>query len=507
MTKLVKTLTVACSLTIFSPLGINQTLATPASAWKHFYDEGEHALFIGDFRTAEQNYGLALEMLKSTGDHSLRLKFTLEKLTRSYLLDNNLNSAEQFYGQLKGLMYVGSSSTKLDQVFMVNLKELANGYERKWNRYHDQKCLEHSIELLQVASGDNDAKSCELMITLAQIYVTQGELKKATDLLRQAVSISEKRFGKNPNGLPDMLDRFARDCEKKKNYGAAEQLELEAIKSTKASPGASQIHVPAYFEFLATNNIAQEKNSWTAKLYHDRALSDYAKLKTQKDKESAQQFVGLLVDLIQAEKCKNSFHQPEAQLRELLSLQLAISSDPRCEYGTYNVMSTILEKSGNYQESEKCLLRTIEIAKLPHSCEEKDVPDLYLRLALLRWDKPGRMRDAERAFGEALAAEPDKNGFHSGLVLLYWGCKLRESGSYIEASEKLETALQKGLKLPPEKRGTLVADSLLVLSAVAGQLGNEREKQSLFDQSAAEVRLQKRLNPRPGAGPDFFHRV
>jgi len=492
---------------IFSSVGINQILAAPGSEWKHFYDAGEHALFIGDYRTAEQNYGLALEILKKTGDHSPKLKFTLEKLTQSYLLDNNLNSAEQLYSQLKGLMHVGDSPTKLDQIFMVNLKELANGYERKWNRYHDQKCLEHSTELLQVASGDNDAKACELMVTLARIYLIQGELKKGTDLLKQTVSISEKRFGKNPNGLPDMLDRFAHDCETEKNHSAAEQLELEAIKATKVSSGASKIHMPAYFEFLAINSIVQEKNNQTAKLYHDRALSEYAKLKAQKDKESAQQFVGSLVELVQAEKCKNSFNQPEARLREILSLQLAISSDPRCEFGTYNVMSTILGKSGKYEESEKCLLRTIEIAKLPHSCGKKDVPDLYLRLALLRWDKSGRTRDAQRAFGEALAAEPDKNGFHSGLVLLYWGCKLRESGSYAEASEKLKTALQKGLKLPPEKRGTLVADSLLVLSAVAGQLGNEQEKKSLLDQSAAEVRLQKKLNLRMGAGPDFFHRV
>src|SRR5271155_2798151 len=111
MKKLIKSLTVACSLMIFSSVGINQILAAPGSEWKHFYDAGEHALFIGDYGTAEQNYGLALEILKKTGDHSPKLKFTLEKLTQSYLLDNNLNSAEQLYSQLKGLMHVGDSPT------------------------------------------------------------------------------------------------------------------------------------------------------------------------------------------------------------------------------------------------------------------------------------------------------------------------------------------------------------------------------------------------------------
>jgi len=149
-------------------------------------------------------------------------------------------------------------------------------------------------------------------------------------------------------------------------------------------------------------------------------------------------------------------------------------------------------------------MHAIEIAKTPGSLCEKDVPDLYLQVALHRGFSQ-QMDTANPAFAKAIDTEPDKSGFHATLVYLYWGCLARENGQYPLAAEKLNIALKMAKTLPPEKRGTLLADTMFMAGTVKEHLGSATEGKSLRLASVSEIEIQKKLHSK--LGPDFFHRL
>jgi tetratricopeptide (TPR) repeat protein len=501
-----------CLSTLFQVAWMNATLASPESAWSQLYKEGEHALFIGDYQTAERAYGSALELLKRSGDHSARLKFTLEKLTRSFLLDNDLKSAEVTYSQLRELIKTGDHSSKLEQVFLVDLKELANAYERKWNRYHDQKCLEHSLELLEVASGEDDAKSVEEMVTLSRAYINEGQVEKGIDLLKRATSASEKKFGKNQTGLDDNLFRLAMECQVHENYKSANQIAMYLIRMANADKGSLRVGLPVFYVFLGTNTLALG-NKVQANECFAKAIEEGSKLKRGMPERDKVRFVQsyaqplCLSTVAWGDRPRASKNGPlvEIELKQIISATDATTADLDFISSVCNRLSTTLYAEGKLSEADRCVARAIALAKRPNASEyaRREIAEMYLRLALQRAHDP-RMEKANEDFSEAVKAEEDKNGFHTTLVLFWWAFELKENGQPTSALMKLKTVVKMSRPLPAEKRGTILADALMLLSVLIDQRDKSQLK-SLTEESSREIELQQKIGSK--LGPDFYHRL
>jgi tetratricopeptide (TPR) repeat protein len=388
VTKSIKLLVGLFLSLIFQITGMAAALAAPESDWSHFYKDGEHALFIGDYPTAQRAFGSALELLKRSGDHSARLKFTLEKLTQSFLLDNNLKSAELTYIQLRELLPNGDRSTKLEQVFMIDLKELANAYERKWNRYHDPKTLEHSIELFEVASNGADPKISEDMLTLARVYIEHGEVNRGIELLRRACSISEKRFGKNPDALSETLYRFAIDLQSRAKYDQARACVLYIIENASKRQGSSSNGLPAFYLLLGMNAIAQGKPS-EGKRDFDRAIEEGAKIKGDANKKCAKQYFLALEQPIWSDKREDKLTLAESKFTELMAVEHSTFNGPLDSYGilaplvdAQNKLAIKCETEQKYDQTKELELAVIKSMRRDPEAATIRLPAFYFLLGM-----------------------------------------------------------------------------------------------------------------------------
>jgi hypothetical protein len=480
-------------------------VADPVSEWGNIYKVGEHAMFIGDYRTAEQAYGSALELLRRSGDHSARLKFTLEKLTQAYLLDNNLKAAESFYIRLEPLLHTGDHSSRLEQTFSIDLKELANSYERKWNRYHDQNCLEHSIELLQSAYGDNAAKSYEQLVTLSQIYIDYGRVDHGVEQLKRAISIAERKCGTSPTALTDALNQAAINCKNKQQYEQAAQLEQRALKLVKANPAALGACSPAFYCLLGMSALAQKRVSDSDAMFR-AAKAACSRVKSLSQRQTARRYLGLLTSVPQSDSDRKQFSLAEAELHRLITVNDCLPKDSfglAMEQGWLDSLSSIADKTGKHQEAKYLLGKAIELMKMCDTKCQNGAPDLYLRLAIYQASDL-QLKKASESFGAALKSEQDQKSFHAALVLFWWGYFLRDSDRSL-ATEKLTKSVQIAGQLAPAKRGTILSDAVMVQSYIEGVSGRKEEQQRLIQKSTEEILMQRKLGSK--LGPDFYHRM
>jgi len=388
VTKSIKLLVAVALSFIFQITGIAAALAAPESDWSHFYKDGEHALFIGDYPTAQRAFGSALELLRRSGDHSARLKFTLEKLTQSFLLDNNLKSAELTYVQLRELLHIGDRSTKLEQVFMIDLKELANAYERKWNRYHDPKTLEHSIELFEVAGNGADAKLSEEMLTLARVYIEHGEVNKGIELLQRACSIAEKKYGKNPDALTETLYRFAIDLQSQAKYVQARACVLYIIENAGKHQGSFGNGLPAFYLLLGMNAMAQGKPS-EGKQDFGHAIEEGAKIEGDAKKKCAKQYFLALEQPIWSDKREDKLTLAESKFRELMAVEHSTFHGPLDSYGIFtplvdaqNKLAIKCETERKYDQTKELELAVIKSVRGNSGAASIGLPAFYFLLGM-----------------------------------------------------------------------------------------------------------------------------
>ncbi len=155
------------------------------------------------------------------------------------------------------------------------------------------------------------------------------------------------------------------------------------------------------------------------------------------------------------------------------------------------------------QETINYLKQAITIVELSKSHDR--LSDLYGRLAGTQLYLPNQ-EEANKTYAKTLAMERDKNGFRTGEIFFGWGYSLYELQQYRLAAEKLNMAFKIAGALPPEKRGTMLADLLRMLAEQKNRQGNHKEGALLLKQSSAEIESQKKLKIRQ-EGPDFYHRM
>ena len=73
------------------------------------------------------------------------------------------------------------------------------------------------------------------------------------------------------------------------------------------------------------------------------------------------------------------------------------------------------------------------------------------------------------------------------------------------AAKKFNEAYREALLVPPEKRGTWLADILQFLGLDRKEIGHDKQAESSFKRSVAEIELQKKLNTK--LGPDIYNRL
>jgi hypothetical protein len=464
-------------------------------------------MFIGDYRTAEQAYGSALELLRRSGDHSARLKFTLEKLTQAYLLDNNLKAAEPIFTQLQPLLHTGDHSSRLEQTFSIDLKELANSYERKWNRYHDQKCLEHALEVLQLSYGSNDGKILEETMTLSRIYITQGQVDKGLDLLKRAIVVSEHKFGKDPHILSANLLQDAFECQSVGNYKAADELTMRLIKTANADKGSLRVGLPIFYVFLGTNRLAVGEPG-KANAHFSKANQEAVKIRKAQNKAYEKEFLQYYAEPLRR-FIANSGGRPswpviERELKELEKVAQVAAPDPIFESAILSALGDVLYYEGKGVEAERCLERAIALANhLSAAGRGDDIPEMYLKMANHRAQEH-QLDRANQSFALAMEAENGRNGYSTARVLFWWAFRLKTNGQSALAINKLDAALKIARSLPEEKRGNVLADALM-LGVSFGNRYTKAPAQALLQELTREIEIQQTIAYK--AGTNFARQI
>jgi hypothetical protein len=75
------------------------------------------------------------------------------------------------------------------------------------------------------------------------------------------------------------------------------------------------------------------------------------------------------------------------------------------------------------------------------------------------------------------------------------------------AAEKLNMDFKQAKAIPPEQRGTLLADVLELASPIRAKHGEVRQAALFEKQSQAELDLQKKLKVKFNLDLDFYHRI
>jgi hypothetical protein len=418
---------------------------------------------------------------------------------------NMLARANPDCDRLMALIAREKTNNTLDPELEVWVLNLANAYQARTEPQTREQCLLKLSQINKVLYGDkhreykmgqellgkyyqNNQTDQTSQLKAAQIQITADE-----DGLKQAEQASDA-FRKG-YFLNDLASRYRTTGQ----LDRAKAADLELVKMSKVYPQIADGLV-GYYASLGSIEIAQHNVS-QGKTYFDLAIKQASKIKGNKQKEAIA--IAALDTL--AKSVKPNKNDASTELKELLSVQEAVSTDPRGQYTLHRLLASILEQEKQFDEAECHMERAIEIANLPTSMVKKDVPALYTQLATSQVAR-GQIAKSNETFAKAFAALPDKTGFEATRILIFWGGLAAEQNRDSLAEEKLSLALKNAEVLSPEKRGTLLIDALHGLAAVGiHKHAREAELRPFLLRRYSEIQLQRKINS--GLGPDFFQRL
>jgi hypothetical protein len=177
---------------------------------------------------------------------------------------------------------------------------------------------------------------------------------------------------------------------------------------------------------------------------------------------------------------------------------------PDGQYAIQRALADALSRENKPDEACKCLTQAIAIAARPKSMIAKDIPDLWMHIALIR-NSQSRRVDTNDAFSRALASEVDKACFHATKVLVYWGGLALERNELALATEKLRAAAEKAEALPVATRGTLLIDSLYGLNMMGIRKHDTQIEKTCTMKLIPEIKTQIALNSN--LGPNFWQKL
>ncbi len=480
--------------------------STPVQAWQLAMTDADSSQSVGEHDHAMQSFKGATDLAEKQKLPAKYVAIPLCGLIEEEVLCSQIEPAEANLEKLVSLIKAQSKALLPDPQVNGRISSLADTYQDHQTPKTREICLKNACLLKMIMFGESDKHCSDCMSTLANYYVERGRIDDAVRVMMAIERAKSKTPGKKSasTAVGELLNLMAITNRGEHHYDLSNQLELAVIKLAKANSSDLNTGLPAFYTLLGMNAVAQG-NSGDGKSYFAKAIKECRSVRSSNNKRFANQYIQLLVQSANSDgQAGKKWANAEVELKQILAVQQALSPDPRTQYGTLNLLGNIFDAEGKHSESEKCLTRAIAIARLPNSFVEQDVPELYMRMALSR-ARQKNMKMANESFNEALKAEKDKNGFQSTLVLLYWGCMARDNEQFSLASDKLNMALKMASALPASKRGTLLADILIMLNAVEKHYGHTAKALALLQQSSKEIALQKASHFK--LGPDFFHRL
>jgi hypothetical protein len=385
----------------------------------------------------------------------------------------------------------------LDADLEVWIQNLANAYQANTNPRTREQCLLKLAQINKVLYG-NKHQEYKNSQTLLGKYYENGQAGKAAQIQisTDEDGIMQADHDKDPFKKGYFLNDLALKCRLVGRLGRAKEANLELVKMAKQYPGIADGLVN-YYSALGTIELAQG-NRIEGQNYFDKALKECQKLANSRQKVAlASASLKALADAVKAEK--NPYVVDE--LKELLVVQRALSSDLRNQYALLRCLSEVLSSGNKPDEACKYLTQSIAIAQRPKSSAAQDIPDLWMHIGLIR-DSQLKPTEANQAFANALNAETEKHGFHETKVLVFWGGLALQHNNLKLAYEKLSTAAKQAEVLPRATRGTLLIDSLYAMCMINIREKNLKANQENMAKLIPEIKEQQALNTN--LGPNFW---
>jgi tetratricopeptide (TPR) repeat protein len=478
-------------------------IGAPTNDWQLLILQGRNAEEARNYADSIRTFSKALTLAETRNLAPKCVPISLCRQIRSELLSGQIARAEPLFNRVVNLAEKQKRDKTFDPEVGIWMADVADTYLAKKTGAYSALCIKHSNTLKMLAIDVTKKEYADSLISLARLYVESGQIDEGVRIFARVESINSSNTGKNQ--LPYTLYQEAIRCKILRKFDYAERLELIAMKRSSAGSQVSlSAAIPAHYCLISMCSLAEGKdeqaNHWSA-----MAIKEVKRITPLHDKQLAKSYLSTLMPCVKSDEMHNQLRLAESEYKLLVKVQEALfPDDPRQLYGTMALLTDTLANEHKYPEWERQLKKTVAIALLPQSCVEKDLPDLYMRLGMAQAFQ-NKIDLAGGTFTRALELDGSNNQFHSSLTLLWWGFLLSGKKSYSQAEDKLTQSLNIARALPPQRRGTVAADALQILSIIRLQSGKKKEAQSLVEQSIAEIKLQKEIHSK--LGPDIYHRV
>ncbi len=471
--------------------------------WQALIFQGRNAEEAGKYTSSIAAFSKAVALARAGGLPAKCLPISLCRQIRSELLFGQANAAEPLFNQLVALAEKQKRDNTFDPEVGVWMADVADTYMSKKIAAPAELKIKHSNRLKMLAIDVTKKEYVDSLMTLARFYIENGQLDDGVRILVRIEAANESKTKRND--LPDILYREAVRCRVLQKFEPAKQITKIAIEKAKAGASTSRANsVPAYICFMGLCALAEHKDQEAQKLLKD-AIKEGRNSVSTPNKRLVKSELLTLVPTIKSDELRNKLPLAAAEYIFLLTAQQEMFSDDLPEqYLTLSLLTNTLANDHKYPQLEHYLKQSVTVAQLPQSCVQKDLSDLYMRLGIAQ-ALENKTDESNDSFSKALELDGSHAQFHSALTLLWWGFHLNSNKRYGQAETKLTKAIQLADTLPIDRRGTIAADALQILSFIQIQNGNRRGAEASLKQSTAEIQQQKQIHSK--LGPDIYHRV
>jgi tetratricopeptide (TPR) repeat protein len=475
-------------------LGLQASAAPPPAIdeWKTIMSQGDLYETKHDHIKAIQAFSAAMVLAEAKKLPPKYLTTALCRRTGSEVHQNLITQSNSDCERLMNLVKVQELNKTLDPDTEVWVLDLANAYQADENKTTRENSLLKLCMINKVLYGENNKEYRNARMLLGKFY-EQGQTVKAAQIQSVAEAASVRQAGQNSDPMTQAtnLNRLAMHLKISGKLEEAKKAELQLLEIAKSNPGVAD-GIPAYYAYLGSIALVQN-NEPESTGYFAKAIKACSKFKGNKQKEFV--VTGLLSGLVDLEV---------KELKQLLSVQEQMNAVPDGQYAILRALADALSRENKPDEACKCLTQAIAIGARPKSMIAKDIPDLWMHIALIR-NSQSRSADANEAFSRALASEVDKACFHATKVLVFWGCLAYQRNDLALATEKLSIAAKQAQALPTAKRGTLLIDSLYGLCMIKIREKDLKANQEFMSKLIPETKEQVALNSN--FGPNFWQKL
>ncbi|MDZ4836070.1 MAG: tetratricopeptide repeat protein [Candidatus Melainabacteria bacterium] len=178
------------------------TFAAPAfsfdkTKWMDVKREGQRLEVSGHYATAEKYFRQAMQISSTFPKNSSERIETLYHVCNILVLQGKYWDAEIFFQKLVLMVQEQKKDGTLDHEALVWMEDLADSYSHAVHGWLEHLALEHSVQLRDIISGDENRYMATTLRKLVTILFHEGKYYKADPYAMRLVRITSKFTGKN----------------------------------------------------------------------------------------------------------------------------------------------------------------------------------------------------------------------------------------------------------------------------------------------------------------------